>query len=70
MWTASKRRSRVNTDLSTQMLQMNSAKLQNSVQIAVFKKAHEMQTDLINTLIQVSQSAPPPGQGSKVDKTA
>ena len=60
----------MNTDLSTQMLQMSSAKLQNSVQIAVFKKAHEMQTDLINTLIQVSQSAPPPGQGSKVDKTA
>ena len=60
----------MNTDLSTQMLQMNSAKLQNSVQIAVFKKAHEMQTDLINTLIQVSQSAPPPGQGRKVDKTA
>lgn len=60
----------MNTDLSMQMMQMNSAKLQNSVQIAVFKKAHEMQTDLINTLIQVSQSAPPPGQGLKVDKTA
>ena len=60
----------MNTDLSTQMLQMNSAKLQNSVQIAVFKKAHEMQTDLINTLIQVSQAAPPPGQGTRVDKTA
>jgi hypothetical protein len=60
----------VNTDLSTQVLQMNSAKLQNSVQIAVFKKAHEMQADLINSLIQVSQSAPPPGQGTRVDKTA
>jgi hypothetical protein len=60
----------MNTDLSTQMLQMNSATLKNSVQIAVFKKAHEMQTDLVNTLIQVSQSAPPPGQGTRVDKTA
>lgn len=60
----------MNSDLSTQMMQMNSVKLQSSVQIAVFKKAHEMQTDLINTLIQVSQSAPPPGQGIKVDKTA
>jgi hypothetical protein len=60
----------VNSDLSTQMLQMSSAKLQNSVQIAVFRKAHEMQTDLVNTLIQVSQSAPPPGQGVRVDKTA
>jgi hypothetical protein len=60
----------MNTDLSMQMMQMNSTKLQGSMQIAVFKKAHEMQTDLINTLIQVSQSAPPPGQGLKVDKTA
>lgn len=60
----------MNTDLSTQMLQMNSATLKNSVQIAVFKKTHEMQTDLVNTLIQVSQSAPPPGQGVRVDKTA
>lgn len=60
----------MNSDLSTQMLQMSSAKLQNSVQIAVFRKAHEMQTDLVNTLIQVSQSAPPPGQGVRVDKTA
>ena len=60
----------MNSDLSTQMVQMNSKSLQNSVQIAVFKKAHEMQADLMNTLIQVSQSAPPPGQGLKVDKTA
>lgn len=61
----------MNTDLSMQMMQMNSAKLQNSMQIAVFKKAHDMQADLMNTLIQVSQSAPPPpGQGTRVDKTA
>ena len=60
----------MNTDLSMQLMQMNSMKLQNSVQIAVFKKAHEMQTDLINTLMQVSQAAPPPGQGTRVDKTA
>lgn len=60
----------MNTDLSMQMLQMNSTKLQNSVQIAVFKKAHEMQTDLMNTLMQTALSAPPPGQGIKVDKLA
>jgi hypothetical protein len=60
----------MNTDLSMQMMQMNSTKLQNSVQIAVFKKAHEMQTDLMQTLMQVSQSAPPPGQGVRVDKLA
>jgi hypothetical protein len=60
----------MNTDLSMQMLQMNSAKLQNSMQIAVFKKSNEMQADLVNTLIEVSQSPPPPGQGARVDKQA
>lgn len=60
----------MNTDLSTQMLQMNAVKLQNSVQIAVFKKAHEMQTELLDTLMQTALSAPPPGQGARVDKRA
>ena len=60
----------LNTDLAMQVLQMNSAKLQGSMQIAVFKKAHEMQTDLMETLMQVAQSAPPPGQGTRVDKLA
>ena len=60
----------MNTDLSTQIMQMNSTKLQNSMQIAVFKKAHEMQTDLLETLMQKALSAPPPGQGVKVDKLA
>ena len=60
----------MNTDLSTQMLQMNSATLKNSVQIAVFKKAHEMQSDLLGTLMQRALSAPPPGQGASVDKLA
>lgn len=60
----------MNTDLSMQMLQMNTAATQNSVQIAVFKKAHEMQSDLLNNLMQTALSAPPPGQGLKVDKQA
>ena len=60
----------MNTDLSMQMLQMNTLATQNSVQIAVFKKAHEMQSDLLSTLMQTALSAPPPGQGLKVDKQA
>lgn len=63
-------RSGVNTDLSMQVMAMNSSKLQNSMQIAVFKKAHEMQTDLLETLMQTALAAPPPGQGVKVDKLA
>lgn len=60
----------MNTDLSMQVMAMNSAKLQGSIQIAVFKKAHDMQTDLLETLMQTALSAPPPGQGAKIDKLA
>jgi len=60
----------MNTDLSMQIMQMNTMKLQNSMQIAVFKKAHDMQTDLLETLMQTALSAPPPGQGARVDKLA
>jgi hypothetical protein len=60
----------MNTDLSTQVLAMNSAKLQNSMQVAIFKKAHEMQTNLLETLMQTALSAPPPGQGIQIDKLA
>lgn len=60
----------MNTDLSMQMVAMNTMATQNSIQIAVFKKAHEMQADLLNNLMQTALSAPPPGQGLKVDKQA
>ncbi len=56
--------------LSMQMLAARSAATTNSVQIAVVKKAHEMQTDLLETLMQTALSAPPPGQGLKIDKLA
>jgi hypothetical protein len=60
----------VNTDLAMQMVAMNTARTQNSVQIAVFKKAHEMQQNLLDTLMQTALSAPPPGQGTRIDKLA
>ena len=60
----------MNTDLAMQMIGMNTIATQNSVQIAVFKKAHDMQADLLNTLMQTALSAPPPGQGLKIDKLA
>ena len=64
------RRSDINSDLSTQMIAMNTIATQNSVQIAVFKKANEMQNDLLKTLTQAALAPPPPGQGLKVDKQA
>lgn len=60
----------MSSDLTMQVMGMNSSKLQNSVQVAVFKKAHDMQTNLLETLMQTALSAPPPGQGIKVDKLA
>ncbi len=60
----------MNTDLSTQVMSMKATQLQTSVQLAVFKKAHDMQTDLLETLMQTALSAPPPGQGTRIDKQA
>ena len=63
----------MNTDLSTNLLTAQTAATQNSVQIAVFKKAHEMEANLLNSLMQTALNSPaalPPGQGLKVDKQA
>ena len=62
----------MNTDLSTNLLTAQAALTQNSVQIAVFKKAHEMESNLLNSLMQtaLNPQAPPPGQGLKIDKQA
>ncbi|ODT74591.1 MAG: hypothetical protein ABS76_36700 [Pelagibacterium sp. SCN 64-44] len=60
----------MDTDLAMQMLTARSAATSHSVQIAVVKKAHDMQTELLDTLMQTALSAPPPGQGLKVDKLA
>lgn len=57
-------------DLSMQMLAARTAATNNSVQIAVVKKAHEMQTQLLENLMQTALSAPPPGQGLRIDKLA
>lgn len=60
----------MDTDLSMNLLAARTAQTHNAVQVAVFKKAHEMQSDLLNTLMQQALSPPPPGQGLRVDKQA
>ena len=57
-------------DLATQMTALQGARTQFSAQIAIVKKNHEMEMDLINMVDQVARAAPPPGQGTKVDKLA
>lgn len=58
----------MNTDLSAQVMAMNSSKLQSSLQIAVFKKTNDLQNQVLDTLMQTALSAPPPGQGIRLDK--
>lgn len=57
-------------DVAETMINMRATQTQSLVQFAIIKKNHEMQMDLINMLSEVARSAPPPGQGLRVDKSA
>ena len=59
------------SDLQTQMVALQGARTQFSAQVAVVKKTHEMDMAAIAMVDSVARSAPPPpGQGTRVDKTA
>lgn len=57
-------------DIAATMVNLQATRTQGLVEIAVLKKSHEMQMNLINMLSEVARSAPPPGQGTRVDKSA
>lgn len=57
-------------DPAALMVAMMSARTQQLTQIAVVKKQHDMQMDLIARLAEVARAAPPPGTGNVVDRTA
>lgn len=60
----------MDNDLSTSLLTARTTMTQNSVQLAVLKKTHDMEASLLNALVQPVQSPPPAGQGVVVDKRA
>ncbi len=60
----------MDTDLSTQLVAAQSSQTRFSAQVAIVKKNHEMEMALVEMVDQVARSAPPPGQGTKVDKLA
>jgi len=61
----------VNVDLAAQAVALNQAQTRQSAEIAVIKKAHEMQMDLVEMVDNVTRRAAlPEGQGSVVDRTA
>lgn len=53
------------------VLAARTAGTQNAISLAVLKKNHEMEMQLVNMVDQLVRSAPAPaGQGTKVDKIA
>lgn len=62
----------MNVDMAAAAVAVNQAKVQNSAQIAMVKKSHEMQQSLVNMLSQSVERAAAlaPGQGTQVDKSA
>jgi len=58
------------SDLSAVLAVAKTAATQQSMQLAMVKKAHEMQMSLAQMVDQVARAAPPPGQGTVVDKLA
>jgi hypothetical protein len=57
-------------DVAATMVNLLATRTQTLVEIALMKKSHEMQMELIDMLSEVARSAPPPGQGARVDKSA
>jgi hypothetical protein len=58
-------------DVLTELLAMRQAGTQQLAQIAVLRKANEMQQQLVQMIDEVTAKAPaPPGTGRVVDKQA
>lgn len=52
------------------VLAARTAATQNTIQLAVLKKSHEMELALLQMVDQQARAALPPGQGTRVDKVA
>jgi hypothetical protein len=52
------------------VLAARTASTQNTIQLAVLKKSHEMEMSLVQMIDQQVRAAPPAGQGTRVDKIA
>ena len=58
-------------DVAAQLMAMRMAGAQQSAAMAILKKNHEMEMQLVNMVAELARSAPAPtGQGLVVDKTA
>lgn len=60
----------MDTDLTAQLTTMRLAMTQQSAGIALIKKQHEMQQELVAMISEAAHAPPPPGQGARVDRWA
>jgi len=60
----------MDTDLATSLVMAQSTATRFSAQVAIVKANHQMDLALVQMVDQAARAAPPPGQGSKVDKLA
>jgi hypothetical protein len=60
----------MNIDPVASVLASRTAATQNTIQLAILKKDHEMEMSLVNMVDQLVRAAVPEGQGAKVDKIA
>lgn len=59
------------SDLALGMVAAKQGQTRHLMQMAMVKKQHEMEMDLINMLTQAVENAPAPeGTGTRVDKSA
>lgn len=57
-------------ELAGSIMAVKQAATQQTAQMKILKKSHDMEMAMIDMIAQTAKSAPPPGQGTKVDKTA
>lgn len=60
----------MDTDLSTSLMMARSASARVSAQVAIVRTNHEAELRLVAMVAEAARAAPPPGQGTRVDKTA
>lgn len=57
-------------DINESMMVAQKASTLQAAQFSIMKKQHEMEMSVVDMIDKVVHSAPPPGQGTRVDTTA
>jgi hypothetical protein len=60
----------MDSDLATSLAAAQSTATRFAAQVAIVKTNHQIELAMVQMVDQVARSAPPPGQGAKVDKLA